>query len=154
MPRRWLRRVRPAVDCLDAHLLHQRRNVQTPHIGASPFQQSLQHPAAGEGIVEVQLVDPAHQRKIGGRRRPRQVVDAAPADPEHLSLAGDWQIMAAVDHRFALGNSPALPSAPDKILFSSVSSPIFACSDFTSIAGAVASDFSGPPNTSLAPFRS
>jgi hypothetical protein len=47
-----------------------------------------------------------------------------------------------------------LPSAPDKKSFSSVSSPIFACSDFTSIAGAAASDFSGPPNTSVAPFRS
>jgi hypothetical protein len=39
-----------------------------------------------------------------------------------------------VDHRFALSN-PALVSAPSKKSFSSVSSPILAWSDFTSIAG-------------------
>jgi hypothetical protein len=41
----------------------------------------------------------------------------------------------AVDHRFAL-SKPALVSAPSKKSFSSVNSPILACSDFTSIAGA------------------
>ena len=44
--------------------------------------------------------------------------------------------MAAVDHRLAL-NGPALPSAPAKKSFSTVSSPIFAWRDFTSTAGAV-----------------
>jgi hypothetical protein len=39
-----------------------------------------------------------------------------------------------VDHRFALSN-PDLLSAPSKKSFSSVSSPILACRDFTSIAG-------------------
>jgi len=39
-----------------------------------------------------------------------------------------------VDHRLALSN-PALVSAPSKKSFSSVSSPILAWSDFTSIAG-------------------
>jgi hypothetical protein len=39
-----------------------------------------------------------------------------------------------VDHRFALSN-PALVSAPSKKSFSSVSSPILAWSDLTSIAG-------------------
>jgi hypothetical protein len=38
-----------------------------------------------------------------------------------------------LDHRFAL-SKPALPSAPSKKSFSSVSSPILACSDFTSTA--------------------
>src|ERR1700757_4957074 len=37
--------------------------------------------------------------------------------------------MRSVDHRLAL-NSPALLSAPSKKSFSSVSSPIFACSDY------------------------
>jgi hypothetical protein len=39
-----------------------------------------------------------------------------------------------VDHCFALSN-PALVSAPSKKSFSSISSPILACSDFTSTAG-------------------
>jgi hypothetical protein len=36
------------------------------------LQQAPQHPAAGERIVEVQLVDPAHQREIGVRGWPRR----------------------------------------------------------------------------------
>jgi len=43
--------------------------------------------------------------------------------------------MIAVDHRLALGN-PALPSAASKKSFSSVSSPILACSALMSTAGA------------------
>jgi hypothetical protein len=46
----------------------------------------------------------------------------------------------AIDHRFALSH-PALVSALSKKSFSSVSSPILACSDFTSTAGAAC----GPP---------
>ena len=61
----------------------------------------------------MQLVDPAHQRQIGRRRRPRQIVDAATADPEHLRLPRDRKVVALVDHRFPLSNRPALPSAPD-----------------------------------------
>ncbi|KGW80977.1 hypothetical protein Y048_4317 [Burkholderia pseudomallei MSHR456] len=56
--------------------------------------------------------------------------------------------MRTVNHRFAL-SSPALPSASDKKLFSSVNCPIFACSVFTSTGGS----FDGVPaasNTSTA----
>ena len=74
----------------------------------------------------------------------------------------------AVDHRLALGSRPALPSAPDieagtvapvgprkpcEGSFSSVSSPIFACSVFTSRAG-VASARATAQNTPDAPSRS
>jgi len=55
--------------------------------------------------------------------------------PQNLSLPGNRQVVLAVDHRFAL-SKPALVSAPSKKSFSSVNSPILACSDFTSIAGA------------------
>ena len=153
VPRRWLRGPRAAIERLDAHRLHQRRHVEPAHLMAFGHQHSPEHPAAGERVVEVQLVDPAHEREIGGGRRPRQVVDAASADPERLRLAADAEAVGAVDHRFALANRPALPSAPDKKSFSSVSSPIFACSVFTSTTGA-ASVFAAPPNTPEAPSRS
>jgi hypothetical protein len=42
--------------------------------------------------------------------------------------------MGFIDHRFALGNSPAFPSAPDKKSLASVSSPILAWSDLRSTA--------------------
>src|SRR5918993_2395981 len=61
--------------------------------------------------------------------------------------------MGAVDHRFALGHTPALPSACSKKSLARVSSPILACSVFTSTGGlaeAVVSD----PNTPAAPSRS
>src|SRR3954471_14777037 len=59
--------------------------------------------------------------------------------------------MGAVDHRFALSR-PALLSAPDKKSLVSVSSPILACSVFTSTAGAAA--FGSDPNPPAAPSRS
>ena len=64
-------------------------------------------------MVEMQLVNPAHEREIGGRGRLRKVVDAASADPKRLRLAADAQPVVAVDHRLALSGRPALPSALD-----------------------------------------
>src|SRR6202041_1534735 len=74
-------------------------------------------------------------------------------DPEYLSLSAQWQLVPAVNHRFALSN-PALPSAADKKSFSSVNSPIFACRVFrsTPIPGDASAD--PEPNTSAAPSSS
>ena len=136
VPRRRLRRVRTAVDRGDPHPPHQRRDMTPAHLMAFAVQKPFQHPAARERILQMQLVDPAHQCEIGVRNRARQVIDAAPADPERLGLTAEAQPMVAIDHRFALGRRPALPSATAKKSFSSVSSPIFACRVFTSTAGA------------------
>src|SRR3954462_6403009 len=110
-----------------------------------------QHPAARKREFEVQFVHPAHDGQIGRRHRSGQVVDPATADPKYFGLLGDRQIMAAVDNLFALSR-PALRSAPDKKSLVSVSSPILACSVFTSMAGAA--DFGSEPNTPAAPSRS
>src|SRR4051794_28007798 len=90
-------------------------------------QKIAQHPTAREGKVEMQLVHAPHHCKISRRDRPRRIIEAAPADPERLSLPSQRQIMGTVDHRFALGNSPALPSACSKKSLARVSSPILAC---------------------------
>src|SRR5437879_13536139 len=97
-------------------------------------QQASQHARTGEGILQVQPIETLHDRQIGVRHRARQIVDAAAANLQNLRLPGDRQIVFTVDHRLALSN-PALVSAPPKKSFSSVSSPILACSDFTSMAG-------------------
>src|SRR6202022_4756622 len=68
---------------------------------------------------------------------------AAAADLQNLCLLGDRQIVFTIDHRFALSH-PALVSAPSKKSFSSVSSPILACSDFTSTAGVAGVPPPGP----------
>jgi hypothetical protein len=96
----------------------------------------------------MQFVNPAHQRQIVGR--PAGAGNTRPADPENLRLSAHRQVLVPVDHRFALGKSPALPSAPDKKSRSSVNSPILACSVFTSIAGGLESGFVSAPKTPAA----
>ena len=70
----------------------------------------------------MQSVETPHGRQVGFRHRPRQVVDAAAADAQNLGLLDDWQIVGAVDHRFALSN-PALVSAPSKKLCTALRAP-------------------------------
>src|SRR5664280_2293732 len=122
-----------------------------PAVDLAPLQsqQASQHTRTGEGILQVQPIETLHDRQIGGRYRARQVIDAAPADLQNLRLLCDRQIVLAVDHRFALSN-PALVSAPSKKSFSSVNSPILACSDFTSMTG-VAGAMLPDPKTPEAP---
>src|SRR3954451_17006041 len=111
-------------------------------------QQVAQHPAARKRVVQVQRVDPTHDRKLGRRNRPRLIVESAPAQPDQLRLPPQRKIVATLNHRFALSN-PALPSAPTKKSFSSVNSPIFACSTFRSTAGALSA--APPSNNPAAP---
>jgi hypothetical protein len=42
--------------------------------------------AAREGMFQIQLVEPVHDRKIGSRHWTRQMIDAAPAHAEGLGL--------------------------------------------------------------------
>src|SRR5690349_1464319 len=99
-------------------------------------------------MLEVQLVNPPHDRKLSRRHRSWLIVHAAAAQTQQLRLPQQRQCVPTVNHRFALSR-PALPSAPDKKSFSSVSSPIFACNVFTSTAGAAVPDPEAP-NTSAA----
>src|SRR4029079_14929094 len=131
---------------------HQRLHMPAADLAPLQSQRAAQHTRTGERILQMQPVETPQNRKMGARRRARQVIDAAPADPQNLRLPGDRQIVLTVDHRFALSN-PALVSAPSKKSFSSVSSPILACSDFTSTAGC-ADVTSSAPNTSAAPLSS
>ena len=57
----------------------------------------------------MQSVEAPHEREVGFRHWPRQVVDAATADVQSFRLLGDRQIVCTVDHRFALSR-PALLS--------------------------------------------
>ena len=122
---RRLRRVRPAIQRLDAHAPHHRRDAPAADLDRLPAQHVAQHPAARERAVQMQFVDAPHDRQVRGWYGPGLVVDAAAADVQNLCLTGDGKIVAAVDHRFAL-NMPALMSAPSKKSFSSASSPILA----------------------------
>ncbi len=65
VPQCRFRGVGLAVKRLDAHPLHQRGDVQPSDLEALLNQQALQHPAAREQELNVQLVDPVHQLQIG-----------------------------------------------------------------------------------------
>src|SRR5215475_3077029 len=90
----------------------------------APFgsQQAAQHPQTCERELQMQLIEPPHQRKVCIRHRRRFVVDAAPADAEERRLLRQRKPGVTVDHRFALGN-PALPSARSKKLLPALVAP-------------------------------
>src|SRR5579863_7187279 len=140
----------PAIDGLDAHPSHQRAQMAPADLETLAAEQIAQHPAAGERVVQMQLVDLPHPPQVGFRDRPRLVVDAAAADAQRFRLLLDGKIMLGVDHRLALSN-PALVSAPSKKSFSSVRAPILACSVFTSTASPHGTGLASPPNTLAAP---
>src|SRR5882757_5455140 len=98
----------------------------------------------------MQPIEMPHDLQVGRGYRPRQVVHAATADAQGHRLLADRKIVLAHDHRLAL-SKPALPSATSKKSFSSVSSPILAWSDFTSIGGGLAPVPAADPNTPAAP---
>ena len=60
MPRRGLAGVRAAIDRLDPHALHQRRDMPAADRDALAPQQIAQHPRARERILEMQFVEPPH----------------------------------------------------------------------------------------------
>jgi hypothetical protein len=140
---------RTAIERLYPHPPHQRFDMPAADLAPLGSQQASQHPRTGERELQMQPVQTPHDREIGVRHRARQIIDAAAADLQNFRLPGDREIVLTVDHRFALSN-PALVSAPSKKSFSSVSSPILACSDFTSIAG-VAGAMLPDPKTPQAP---
>ena len=60
-----LARVPFAIQRLDPHPLHQRRDVLAAHLDALTTQQLLQQPRACKRVLQVQRIDPALERKIG-----------------------------------------------------------------------------------------
>ena len=123
--RRRLRGVAPTIDRLDPHALHQRCDMPPADLDAFAGEKIAQHARPRERALQMPFVDPPHERQVAGRNRTRLIGDRAAADAHSLRLAGNRQVVLAVDRRFAL-NRPALPSAPDKKSFSSASSPILA----------------------------
>ena len=83
-------------------------------------------PAAVERVLQVQLVQPAHQRRVLRALALRRVVLRRPAHAEQFALAGQRQPAAEVDHADALGSAQRANPRRKKSR-STVSSPIFAC---------------------------
>ena len=54
--------VRTPVQRFDAHLPHQRRHMTAAYGDARQSQEVTEHPRPSERVIEMQLVDPSHQR--------------------------------------------------------------------------------------------
>jgi hypothetical protein len=67
--------VGPAVQRLDPHRLHQRRDVLATDEVAFAFEKVTHHAASREWVLEVQFIDAAHQGQVLGRGGSGQVVD-------------------------------------------------------------------------------
>src|SRR4051812_49853677 len=132
--------------------LHQRRDTPAAGRDPLPVQEIAQHPAACEGELEMELVDPPHDREFGRRHRPGRVVDAAAADPERLCLLRDRQVVLAVDHPFALGR-PAFPGRPFKKCLPGAAPPSLAGASPPPPVGRVVAPSAPNPKTPAPPPR-
>jgi hypothetical protein len=57
-------------------------------------QQASQHPRASKGELQMQAVETPHERNLGFRHRARQIVDAATAEVDKLSVE-ELRLLAA-----------------------------------------------------------
>jgi len=89
VPRLGLGRARTAIERLYPHPLHQRFHMTPADLAPLGSQQAAQHPTPSEGELQMQSVETPHDRKVGLRNRPRQIVDAATADTQNLRLLRD-----------------------------------------------------------------
>lgn len=101
---RRFRGVRLPIQGFDAHLLHQRGDMEPTGGETLLPQQALHHPAAREGKLHVQFVDPAHQSQIVLSDRAGLIIQAAPADPEEIGLPREAQLVVSI--RFARSLEP------------------------------------------------
>lgn len=62
-------------------------------------QHSAQRACAHDRVIQVQRINPAHERQIGVADRPRQVVHRTPAHAQQFGLPLDGQIVLTVNHR-------------------------------------------------------
>ncbi len=139
--------VRLAIQRVDVHALHQGRNTLLADPPAFPLEYPAQHTCARIRHLQMQFVDPLHQRQIFRRNWLRLVEGRRARQFEYLALLLHRRFMGSVYYFFALSN-PAFVSALFKKSFFSVSCPILAWSTLRS--GSVAFAFDGPPNMSAA----
>jgi hypothetical protein len=62
--------------------------VALAHVDAFALKLPAQHPSAHEGVLQVRLIEPAHERQIGVACGLGQVVHRPPADAKQPGLVG------------------------------------------------------------------
>src|SRR5450755_3163259 len=112
---------------LHTHAPHGRPHMTPADPDAVGQELAAQHPRAHERMLQMQLIEPPHQRQIGAAGGLRKVVHRPPAEAQQGGLARYRQAMLTVDHSLA-PSPPTLLSARAKKSSSSACCPILACS--------------------------
>ena len=81
--------------------------MHAPHAVAHAHELANQHALPDEGVLQVQLVNPTHERQVSLACWPGRVVHRASADRQLLGLSAHRQFVVPVDQHHALSN-PAL----------------------------------------------
>src|SRR5215471_19813282 len=89
---------RTAIERFYPHAPHQRSYTPTADLAPLGSQQTSQHARTGEWVLQVQPIEPMHDRQLRLRHRPWQVVDTSTTDVESFCLFADRQIVFAVNH--------------------------------------------------------
>jgi len=63
-----------------------------------------QHPGSGKRIVQMEGVDPAHQRQSRVRHRLWLIVGRGTSQRQDVALSNDGEGVGSVDHRLALSH--------------------------------------------------
>lgn len=116
-----------AVNRLDSHAAHERRDVPSANLPALAPEQVARRPGTGDRQLQVQFTDSAHRAQVQIRCRHLAVVHARAQQAQKLGLSADRKPMHAIHHRFPLGPS-SLPSSVPKNSISRASWLILACS--------------------------
>ena len=116
---------------VNAHLLHERSNMQSSYRQALPVKLAANLSGSHEGKLKMQLINGIHELQISCAHGSRKVIHRSSADSQQLGLAANTQRVVSVNHLLALSN-PALVSALFKKSNSSACCLILACKSFKS----------------------
>ena len=72
---------------VDAHTPHQGRDLPPPNGMTLLPEEITQHAGAGKRILQMQLVNPTHQRQCRVRNWLRLIVRGGPSQVQHLALS-------------------------------------------------------------------
>jgi len=102
-----------SIQRCDPYPAHQGGHVLPADDDAAQPEQVPEHPAPSEGMLQMKLVQLAHQGQGGRQPRLGRLVDRRPGHGYELTLARDGQRVRLTDHRLPLA-SGSRPSAPVK----------------------------------------
>lgn len=124
--RRPTRAIR-AINCLECHAAHERRDGLSADLSALERERVAQNPCGGERWFQMRFIEPSHRAHMQIRNWLRGVAHTRARQAQQQGLSSDQQPMGAIHQRIPLGPC-SLPRAQANNPVSGVCWPIPACS--------------------------